>query len=426
MLRLDKDNHIIGIDGMDYTSEKLHEIESLIIMYLKVGGWRNSEKLYDALKDYNGSISSLVDQYNNNFGVYTLDGKIVKTLPEDAFWCPICCEYHSTKYTSKITTNGDHKDVCENAYYTKVKKCRVCGKEFVQLCDGLCTQCYEDNQKYRIKRYHDSPNLVFYDENGVAPSRHGHFYGVELEVDNGGESHDVSKDVIKLMQDRVYTMHDGSLNNGFEIITHPHTENALLNLNWKETFKWLIHKGYRSHDVSTCGLHLHINRSLFKNDESIAKMVYFYENFFSEVIKVSRRNISDAQRWAGTYCNYGYVSLDNALDIVSEYDMGNNHDDRYKCVNLQNTNTVEIRIMRGTLNYNSFMACLDFMITIAKNSNKVQDIDNAKEWLDGISENTKNYLIARRAFGFATEEYDDCYNMSGEEIKELEDKVCAL
>ena len=43
-----------------------------------------------------------------------------------------------------------------------------------------------------------------------------------------------------------------------------------------------------------------------------------------------------------------------------------------------------------------------------------------------IDENTKNYLIARRAFGFATEEYDDCYNMSGEEIKELEDKVCAL
>jgi hypothetical protein len=361
---------------------------------------------------------------------YVLDGKVVNELPDNVFFCNYCNEYHSLKHTTKNVLDDDNV-VCDMAMSRAVTECRVCHKKFLRIFDPyrhLCRDCHNELEKYSIKRYHDTPMLKFYDENGETNSCYGEYYGVELEVDKGGESNDVSKDVIKLLQERVYTMHDGSLRNGFEIITHPHTENALLNLNWQETFKWLVHKGYRSHDVNTCGLHLHINRRIFNSHESVAKMIYFYENNFDEILKVSRRNRDQACRWAGRY-GRGYVSYDEALDIIDDYDRNNCHDDRYKCVNLQKNNTVEIRIMKGTLNYNSFMACLDFMITVAKNSNKVRDLNSWDEWLDGISDNTKEYLSTRKAFGYPPQEQvieDDCYDMSNEEIINMENRVCVL
>ena len=361
-----------------------------------------------------------------------LDGKIVSRIPKDCFFCNFCNEWHSLSNTN-MTKLDDNKVVCDMALESVVTTCRNCGKRFLSGFrdeNGLCETCYMEEQKYRIKRYHDNPVLEFYDENGKTTADNGHFYGLELEVDKGGERNDMSKDVIKLMQDRVYTMHDGSLNNGFEIITHPHTEQALKNLNWKETFKWLIHKGYRSHDMNTCGLHVHINRSVFVNEESIIKMMYFYDKYFDEVLKISRRDRNRASRWAGKYYySNDEVTLEKCRDIFYDVNAEGDHEMRYKCVNLQKRNTVEIRIMRGTLNYNTFMASLDFIMTVAKNSNKVTDVDDWSQWLAGIEDNTKEYLCVRNAFGYPPEEQvieDDCYNMTNEEIRQMEEIVCAL
>ena len=443
MLEFNSEGRLVNLRlGVAQTPEQIElipKIENILIAMAENVTWRLADKLGELWRLYGDNsitINDILCQYTDHrcgLGLNVLDGKITTVTTDDVFFCSFCQEYHSLEHTDKHVLD-DGNVVCDRVMKTKVCKCRVCNKTFLQIYDPyekMCRQCVEDARKYRIKRYHDNPILDFYNENGKTLDLNNEdFYGLELEVDRGGEDNDMSKDVIKLLQERVYTMHDGSLNNGFEIITHPHTEKALMNLNWKETFKWLIHKGYRSHDISTCGLHLHINRSVFKNEDSLAKMLYFYEKNFDEIIKVSRRELSRANRWAGRYCHYSDdVTLDKMHEILEDYDSRGEHDSRYKCVNLQKRHTVEIRIMRGTLNYNSFMACLDFMITVAKNSNKVRDIDNWEEWLEGINDNTKNYLSARRAFGYPPEEQvieDDCYNMTKEEIKNMEEIVCAL
>ena len=440
MLEFNINDRLVNLEqGKQQTKEQvemLPKINTLITLVLRHHmGWGVQCKLVDALMEYgcNRSVPSILEEYQEHMTLCDfkiLDGKKVKALPSDSFYCNGCGEYHSTKHTNKVVLS-DGNIVCDRALKEQATTCRSCGKTFLSIFNdfnGLCRQCFEENQKYNIKRYHDTPPLKFYDEDGQTHNTSGEFYGLELEVDRGGERNDMSKDVIKLLHERVYTMHDGSLNNGFEIITHPHTEQALMDLNWRETFKWLIHKGYRSHDISTCGLHLHINRSVFKNSDALAKMIYFYENNFNEVIKVSRRDRDRANRWAGRYYSSD-IDMVGAYDILDRYDQQGSHDMRYKCVNLQKRNTVEIRIMRGTLNYNSFMACLDFMITVAKNSNKVTDVNSWEQWLDGISDNTKEYLSARQAFGYPPEEQvieDDCYNMTNEEIRNMEEIVCAL
>lgn len=442
MLEFDKNKRLINlVKGKAQTPEQIAlipKIEALLKLVKDNISWKADDMLVQLFLDYfknepAPALREMIAEFDKQTKYsYMLDGKLVDVLPDGAFYCEGCKEYHSLQHTSSHLTSEGYL-VCDRIMADHVTECRVCHRKFLHIYDTfecMCKQCVEETRKYRIKRYHDNPVLEFYNENGRTDETNGHYYGIELEIDRGGESNDISKDVIKLMQERVYTMHDGSLENGFEIITHPHTEQALYNLNWKETFKWLIHKGYRSHDIPTCGLHLHINRSLFNNEESLAKMLYFYEKNFEEVIKVSRRDINRVRRWAGSYFNNDNdITMGNMHSILIRYDRQGYHDYRYKCVNLQKRNTVEIRIMRGTLNYNSFMACLDFMITVAKNSNKVTNIDSWEEWLDGINDNTKAYLGARRAFGYPPEIQDiedDCYNMTSEEIRNMEEEVCAL
>ena len=49
------------------------------------------------------------------------------------------------------------------------------------------------------------------------------FFGVELEVDDGGEDCDYAEQLLSITGKRMYIKHDGSLDEGFEMVTHPMT-----------------------------------------------------------------------------------------------------------------------------------------------------------------------------------------------------------
>lgn len=342
-----------------------------------------------------------------------VDGKYVSRnmLTDNDFYCDYCREYHNTMHTDIYNTiGGGH--ICERVAVNYFHRCSQCGlydsrenMRYTYSSDCMCSRCYDKLEKYQIRGYHHSPALIGYDydketgKNVPMPMENFKGYGIELEIDCAGESNITSKDVIQLLDDEVYTMHDGSIDDGFEIVTHPHTEDALYNMNWADTFKWLLKKGYRSHDVDTCGLHMHISRKLFKDNESICKMMYFYEKFSQDVIKMSRRTHDRVDRWAGFYSSPRLLTKSYIIDAFNAYNFGG-HSSRYKCVNLTNRNTVEIRIMRGTLKLETFLATLDFIITVAKNSNNIswEDINNQELWLKGLKDSTVDYLTSRRAF----------------------------
>ena len=104
-----------------------------------------------------------------------------------------------------------------------------------------------------------------------------------------------------------YVKSDGSLNDGFELVTHPCTlETHLQQVPWRETLEALRGMGYRSHAPGTCGLHVHVSRKalgkdVYEQEETIAKLLYIFERFWQEILRFSRRTESQINHWAARY-----------------------------------------------------------------------------------------------------------------------------
>ena len=64
--------------------------------------------------------------------------------------------------------------------------------------------------------------------------------------------------------------------------------------------------GYRSHQAGTCGLHIHVSRAAFgetsrTQDAAIARVLYFFEKHWEELLKFSRRTPRQLEHWAARY-----------------------------------------------------------------------------------------------------------------------------
>jgi hypothetical protein len=127
---------------------------------------------------------------------------------------------------------------------------------------------------------------------------------------------------------------------------------------WAEVFKTAVSLGYTSHQSGSCGLHVHVSRLAFgetetRQEAAIARVLYFFEKFWEELLKFSRRTPRQLDRWAA---RYGYK--EQPRDILKHAKKGY-HGGRYTCVNLSNADTIELRIFRGTLKWNTLMATLE-------------------------------------------------------------------
>ena len=83
------------------------------------------------------------------------------------------------------------------------------------------------------------------------------YFGVELEIDEGGEQGDYASQILSQANvgftERLYCKHDGSLSNGFELVTHPMSlEYHQEEMPWPEVLRTARSLGYRSHQTQSC------------------------------------------------------------------------------------------------------------------------------------------------------------------------------
>lgn len=217
------------------------------------------------------------------------------------------------------------------------------------------------NPKY-IKQHNYIPNKFNFHKTNL--DNDNLFMGVELEIDQGGESDDNAKFIQEFLgEDNCYIMHDGSLSKGLEITTHPCSLDYHKSLPYQDLFKQLIDKGYKSHDTQTCGLHVHVNRNFFGGDLTlqdlcITKVLYLLEKHWDNIKVIARR---DSSRFAERFFMKDNESLFTLLaKAKGEYGhMYNNA--KYQIVNLLHKDTVEFRLFKGTIKYETFMATLEFV-----------------------------------------------------------------
>ena len=123
-----------------------------------------------------------------------------------------------------------------------------------------------------------------------------------------------------------------------------------------------LNLGYLSHKTATCGLHIHVNRTSLGDtreaqDDTIARIMFFFEANWEKVLRFSRRTPRQLEQWAKRY-----GSKAAPKEIMDEAKKGSRG--RYVCINIMNYHTVEFRVFRGTLKYNTLIAALQFVNTI--------------------------------------------------------------
>lgn len=145
-----------------------------------------------------------------------------------------------------------------------------------------------------------------------------------------------------------YFERDGSVREGFEIVTQP----AGLDVHRQKFEAFLknpdLVRGLRSHEGGNCGFHVHVGRDYLTQSQ-----IYRIQSFLNDV-----RNESLVRKIARRYGN-GYSKIKYEMAKFSPHKKTTG--DRYEALNVTGRHTVEFRIFRGSLRYESIMAALEFV-----------------------------------------------------------------
>lgn len=287
--------------------------------------------------------------------------------------CPHCldertvvCADCGRRIWSDDNEGSGERPLCEQCYDRSYTRCSSCGaiiRESYALYSGpegdenpYCDQCYSQLASGGIHDYYFKPEPIFYGEGK-------RFFGVELEIDGAGECNHNARKLLEIANaetEHIYCKHDGSLDDGIEIITHPMTLDYHKSfMPWEEILRKSVAMHYLSHKANTCGLHIHVNRDTFGETDTeqeicIARILYFFEKHWEELLKFSRRTSRQLERWAA---RYGYKDQPREILDHAKKCSGS----RYTSINLTNSATIEFRMFRGTLKYNTLIATLQLV-----------------------------------------------------------------
>lgn len=376
-------------------------------------------------------------RFINDCFMYTMNGcKSYYENPQKICTCDLCGSAVPEDDT-KVLFNG---------------KYRIC-KRHDTCCDTMSYGEDSGNVRALISGYHGNDTAIQYalpvkstDENGnevnvklftlkelanflhtdkESAKKSFKGFGFELEVDNCQHS-DYEESIYNNMManvlaedcgfadEELFFERDGSLNNGFEIISQPHTIEAfwLRKDSWSNMLRELRNGGYHSHDAQTCGLHIHVSKSFFgeterKQNYNIAKIYKFYDEFWPDIQRASRRKDTDFCSKNGmSYKTRTYNSktergktIDWQKQTASDKRTHHHCNSHHVALNNSHDDTFEFRLGRGTLNELSFFAWVDFTIALVKNCTKsAEKLKDPVEWLKGIKASTAVYLLKKNSF----------------------------
>ena len=318
--------------------------------------------------------------------------------------CSECYERHTTTCDRCGNTiwlddsfGDEYTTLCRHCYENYYSRCSCCDalvhNDDLYHLDGYdyCSECYHDevDKSRSIHDYGYKPDPIFYGDSK-------RYFGVELEIDQAGKDSDNADELLAIGNrdaDCIYIKGDGSLDDGMEIVTHPMSLEYHKQFQWDEIMKKAIYLGYRSHQTSTCGLHIHVNRNCLgesreEQDETISKILYFVEHHWNELLKFSRRSEYAMNRWAS---RYGFEKT--GREILDKAKKGGNG--RYAAVNLMNYSTIEFRLFRGTLKYNTLIAALELVNAICDLAISLTDEGIANmSWSEFVGTLTEPELIS--------------------------------
>lgn len=256
------------------------------------------------------------------------------TLAESGIICDACYEYGSftrCDACQELYHDEDTRhDEVADAYY-----CVSCYAERIRA-NANAIQCYSYKPEWE---YHHAEREAAMRTNDLF------YFGVELEVENTSEQRHANEETAATMNRLapLICKADGSINNGFEMVFHPHTylyatsegkaaiENCLAELR---------KRNFSGHNFG--GMHIHVSRDSFTRLH-LVKFHMLFKNAYTLFTKLSQRKAEKLNQWA-SFANIGDTP-------------GTNYS-RYAALNYTE-NTVEVRIFNSTIRTERFFKNLE-------------------------------------------------------------------
>ena len=322
---------------------------------LKFGDCVRNHEQYDALE--------LINEYRKKEISHDFMGIMSSVFNEEIFQCGDCSDYFfADEQYHNVQDDYGVCDSCVSNYYWSDRN-----NYYSDYSDDDYDED-EDREYENIGSRHSSKH-----ELGHIPSkydmRNPHvLLGLELEMEIN-EDFDLDDRAGLLLNsvnpcyanERPYTYalceQDCSIDRGFEMVTaytgldvHAHQLGF-----FKDRFR-----GATSHNTSTCGLHVHICKSDMTTLHA-SKMVLFINDPANHdlIYALARRDESGYCKIYDKKSDKSWIK--NALLRTRRKDQIQAlNPDRYEALNFQNEKTVEFRLFRGTLKYETIMSCLEF------------------------------------------------------------------
>ena len=292
-------------------------------------------------------VITVDDEYNDVEG----ESWCQRCTRNDASWCDLCDRYF-TGYT--YSTDDSDDTMCERCYEDNTTYCEDCDSTYMHGCD------YDHNGDVDSRTIHDysyRPDPIFHKSDDEQTRL---YFGIEVETEARGQDYTTRRVAAefasRLEGERLaYLKSDGSLECGFEVVSHPMSHSYFMNdatTFWDTINRLKIDYNMMAWGTKTCGLHIHISRAGFaggSHQHRFLQLVYNNKDFYEVMAGRS------SSHWA---------KFDDDVDPTTgnkslKHKFDRHGSDRYSAVNTNNRNTLEMRIFRGSLNQDYLKACID-------------------------------------------------------------------
>ena len=328
----------------EYTTQNSNVYNCYELAMLIRGGEESPEPSYMEILD------SAVKNHNSDSRNVSRNGwNIWKFLNDNIHEIDKCYDCEGWDYLDDMIHAYDENTVCHNCRdeytYSDSRDMYVSHEEYED------EDRESDHDSYIYEYCEDVMNHCDFTQSDKDRAEVNPLYlGVELEVER---RKDCPYEIGEMTTDDFYIKDkgqfaimksDGSLSNGFEIVTCPATLNAHRE-SWDKFFNGKSIKHLKSWNTDTTGMHVHISRNHLYQLEIGKLLVFINDQKNEEFINHIAGRSSD--QWAKK-------SPKKIMDCV-------NSSDKYEAVNISHRYTVELRIFKGNLARQGMFRVLEFV-----------------------------------------------------------------
>lgn len=328
---------------------------------------------------------------------------------EDHGMCGDCNEvlHHDDLY---YMDNMDW-EVCIRCRDRNYWHCDRCDRWFSDGGDGCDCDSYDDyddcngvghddqaNERGRLHDHDYTPSWTLYGDGDLR-------FGLELEMAAGDDCGDSVTDGIALIRhhlgDLALAKYDGSISDGLELVTHPATYDYLVGCGLADLLDEMRRRGWRSWSDGRAGLHVHVSRAAFRDPVHLFVFTLFAYRSHAELRAYSGRRGDSLDRWASFDEHGAGVSpprSDRYRHSITNKVKGRVSGSKYAAINFQHEDSVEVRIFRGSLRFDTVLAALQMLRALVDFTRTVR----AADFLAG--------LVTWSEFAAYAHERGDCPN----------------